>query len=379
MKDNSYVLFFLFSVVFIFVCSYFFMDLLVGVLFLNFHRAENKLRPKILLDCQINWINLQKLVVTTDPCLSIYIRPENSIKRLVSLQLTQFFDLVGNRYYEWFSLSCILLNIISMMLAMDDETDGTAVILKTVNTVFSGIFLSELIFKLLAYGKGYFLVGWNLFDFVVVLASVIDFLMDKLGIGVGNSALSVLPQIARISRVLRVTRILRMFKRFKGLQKLIETFIFMMPALGNGLALIALFLFISSVVSSYLLQNIVSDGSGFYSETSNFLNFHRSLQLLFICTTGENWYVYMYESMIPGYVQCTTSDSCTSPVNLLFWLIYIFFSQKVFMEMLVLIVLDQFESNYINENNPLGIFALLEDDFRTVWIEKTQKHKVAKL
>jgi hypothetical protein len=29
------------------------------------------------------------------------------------------------------------------------------------------------------------------------------------------------------------------------------------------------------------------------------------------------------------------------------------------MEMIVLIVLDQFESNYINENNPLGIFALL--------------------
>lgn len=231
----------------------------------------------------------------------------------------------------------------------------------------------------MAYGRGYFLVGWNIFDFLVVSASVLDFVMDKLGVGTGNSALSVLPQIARISRVLRVTRILRMFKRFKGLQKLIETFIFMMPALGNGLALIALYLFISSVVGSYLLQNIGSDGSGFYSGTNNFLNFHRSLQLLFICTTGENWYVYMYESMFPGYVQCTTPDSCTSPFNLVFWLIYIFFSQKVFMEMLVLIVLDQFESNYINENNPLGIFALLEDDFRSVWIEKTQKHKAAKL
>lgn len=47
--------------------------------------------------------------------------------------------------------------------------------------------------------------------------------------------------------------------------------------------------------------------------------------------------------------------------------------------MFALIVLDQFESNYINENNPLGIYALLEDDFRSVWIEKTVKHKAAKL
>jgi hypothetical protein len=122
----------------------------------------------------------------------------------------------------------------------------------------------------------------------------------------------------------------------------------MMPALANGLALICLFLFISSVVSSYLFQSIGPDTSGFYSTTLNFMNFHTSLHLLFICTTGENWYVYMFESMYPGYTSCNNSDTCTSPYNIFFWLIYIFFSQKVFMEMFVLIVLDQFESNYIN-------------------------------
>lgn len=111
-----------------------------------------------------------------------------------------------------------------------------------------------MILKLCAYGKNYFIIGWNIFDFIVVGASILDFTLDKVGVGLTSSALSVLPQIARISRVLRVTRILRMFKRFRGLQKLIETFIFMMPALANGLALIALFLFICSVISSYLMQ-----------------------------------------------------------------------------------------------------------------------------
>jgi hypothetical protein len=108
-----------------------------------------------------------------------------------------------------------------MCVSIDDESMETVTLLKTINTVFSGIFLMEMIVKLCAYGKGYFLLGWNIFDCAVVMASVLDFSLDRIGVGLNNSALSVLPQIARISRVLRVTRILRMFKRFKGLQKLI--------------------------------------------------------------------------------------------------------------------------------------------------------------
>lgn len=58
-KDQNQLLYMLFSVIFIFVCSYFFMDLLVGVLFMNFHEAELKEKPKTLTDKQINWKNLQ--------------------------------------------------------------------------------------------------------------------------------------------------------------------------------------------------------------------------------------------------------------------------------------------------------------------------------
>lgn len=57
-----------FSIAIIFVCSYFFMDLLVGVLFMNFHDAEKKMRPKTLNDKQINWKNLQKIIIEEDPC-----------------------------------------------------------------------------------------------------------------------------------------------------------------------------------------------------------------------------------------------------------------------------------------------------------------------
>ena len=61
-----------------------------------------------------------------------------------------------------------------------------------------------------------------------------------------------------------------MFKRFKGLQKLIETFIFSLPALARGLSIVSLFLFISSVLASYLLGNIEYDYAGNFDEIRNF-------------------------------------------------------------------------------------------------------------
>lgn len=65
----------------------------------------------------------------------------------------------------------------------------------------------------------------------------------------------------------------------------------------------------------------------------------------------------MFFSTNEGYAECDGSQ-CVSPYYIIFWLPFMFFGQKVFLELFVLIVLDQFEANYINEHNPLGIFSL---------------------
>lgn len=193
-----------------------------------------------------------------------------------------------------------------MMISQDDQSKTMTSVLSQINLGFSAIFMLEMVLKLIAFGKAYFYSGWNIFDFFVVLASILDIVLSYTGIsGKSSAALSVLPQIARIFRVMRVTKILRMFKRFKGLQKLIETFLFSIPALGRGLSIVSLFMFISSILSTFLFEGIVSDYSGNFSDYKNFSNFHVSLQTLFIATSGENWYYFMYESIIPGYVTCS--------------------------------------------------------------------------
>lgn len=292
--------------------------------------------------------------------------------------LIQFFKIANHPYFDPIVIGIIVLNIFTMMVQMDDSVPMLSTVLTYMNLGFSCIFILEMVIKLFAYDKHYFLSGWNIFDFSVVMASILDIILTYAQGVTSTPALSVLPQIARIFRVLRVTKLLRLFKSFKGLQKLIETFIYMMPAFANGLALLLLYLFIMSIISCFLMSDIGHDSSGYFSRQNNFNNFHSALQTLYITMTGENWYIYMFESTQPGYVDCINPD-CTQPVNFLFWLVFIFCGQKIFLEMLGLIVLDQFDYNYIRENNPLGVFALLESDFRDNWILATTKYKAEKL
>jgi hypothetical protein len=109
-----------------------------------------------------------------------------------------------------------------MALNNDDIPKSRSDLLLTLNSVCSFIFISELGLKLITFGRAYFLSVWNIFDFFVVSASILDLILHYSGVGSSQtSTLSLLPQIARIFRVLRITRLLRMLKRFKGLQKLI--------------------------------------------------------------------------------------------------------------------------------------------------------------
>ena len=99
-----------------------------------------------------------------------------------------------------------------MMAQMDDSAPTFGTVLTLMNLGFSCVFIVEMLIKLFAYDKNYFLSGWNIFDFCVVMASLLDIILTYAPGVTSTPALSVLPQIARIFRVLRVTKLLRLFK-----------------------------------------------------------------------------------------------------------------------------------------------------------------------
>jgi voltage-gated sodium channel len=77
----------------------------------------------------------------------------------------------------------------------------TGDLLAILNDVFLGVFVVELAIRLTAFGSrpvGFFRSGWNVFDFVVVLAAFLPGLREN----------STLLRIARLARVLRIVRLL---------------------------------------------------------------------------------------------------------------------------------------------------------------------------
>ncbi len=66
----------------------------------------------------------------------------------------------------------ICLNMVTMMVETDDQSVEMENILFLINFVFIVLFTGECILKIVALRYHYFSIGWNVFDFVVVILSI---------------------------------------------------------------------------------------------------------------------------------------------------------------------------------------------------------------
>lgn len=144
-------------------------------------------------------------------------------------------------------------------------------ILDITNLIFTSVFIIEAGLKIIAFGGSYLKNSWNKFDFFVVLSSVFDIVLGRLD----TSSMAFLtkfgPQIARVMRVLRVTRVLRLAGKAKGLQAIIQTIMFSIPALVNVFMLLMLIFFMFSIMGVFSFGTI-KEGD-VLDDLKNFNNF----------------------------------------------------------------------------------------------------------
>jgi len=84
-----------------------------------------------------------------------------------------FFAVVTNQKFDIFIMIIILLNMILMGLEHYEQSEDFEHGLYVVNTAFIIIFTSECILKLISLRLHFFKQAWNVFDFVVVVVSVL--------------------------------------------------------------------------------------------------------------------------------------------------------------------------------------------------------------
>ena len=83
------------------------------------------------------------------------------------------YDLVTKQAFDITIMILICLNMVTMMVETDDQSQLKVDILYNINMVFIIIFTGECVLKMLALRQYDFTIGWNIFDFVVVILSIV--------------------------------------------------------------------------------------------------------------------------------------------------------------------------------------------------------------
>lgn len=83
------------------------------------------------------------------------------------------FDFVTKQVFDITIMILICLNMVTMMVETDDQSELKTSVLYKINLVFIVIFTGECVLKMFALRHYFFTVGWNIFDFVVVIFSIL--------------------------------------------------------------------------------------------------------------------------------------------------------------------------------------------------------------
>jgi len=150
----------------------------------------------------------------------------------------------------------IFLNMLTMGIEHYNQPHPIFFVLEVSNAFFTTVFGLEAIVKIIGLRYHYFTVPWNLFDFLLVLASILGILMEDIMIDFPVS-----PTLLRVVRVFRIGRILRLIKAAKGIRKLLFALVVSLPALFNIGALLALITFIYAIIGMSVFGHVRKQGA----------------------------------------------------------------------------------------------------------------------
>ncbi|XP_021482934.2 sodium channel protein type 11 subunit alpha [Meriones unguiculatus] len=339
---------YLYFVVFIIFGSFFTLNLFIGVIIDNFNQQQKKISGQdiFMTEEQKKYYNAMKKLGTKKPQKPIP-RPLNKCQAFV-------FDLVTSQVFDVIILGLIVLNMIIMMAESDGQTKEVKKIFDFLNIAFVAIFTVECLIKIFALRQHYFTNGWNLFDCVVVVLSVISTMVS----GLENTGIPFPPTLFRIVRLARIGRILRLVRAARGIRTLLFALMMSLPSLFNIGLLLFLVMFIYAIFGMNCFSK-VTRSSGI-DDIFNFETFSGSMLCLFQITTSAGWDSLlspMLDSKAPS--NSSSSEHCQQPqIAIIYFVSYIIISFLIVVNMYIAVILENFNTATEESEDPLG-----EDDF----------------
>lgn len=207
--------------------------------------------------------------------------------------------------FQWSIIAVILLSALLIGAKTHNLPDNAMQLLTVLDVVITVFFLFEIVIRFLAFKdkKSFFKNGWNIFDTIIVIGSLIP----EGGSGV------------LLARLLRVFRVLRLVSMVPELRLLINALLKAIPRMGYIALLMFVIFYIYAAIGSLVFHDI---NEVLWGDVSI------AMLTLFRVATFEDWTDVMYETM------------AVFPMSWIFYLTFIFLTAFIFLNMMVGTILE---------------------------------------
>ncbi|XP_062407950.1 voltage-dependent R-type calcium channel subunit alpha-1E-like [Sardina pilchardus] len=349
-----------FYVVYFVVFPFFFVNIFVALIIITFQEQGDKMMEECSLEK--NERACIDFAISAKP-LTRYM-PQN--RQTFQYRIWHF---VVSPSFENTVLVMIALNTVVLMMKFYSAPPAYDTVLKHLNTAFTVLFSLECILKIMAFGLvNYFRDTWNIFDFITVLGSITEIVVDLQSINAFNMSFLKLFRTARLIKLLRQGYTIRI---------LLWTFVQSFKALPYVCLLIAMLFFIYAIIGMQVFGNIKLNHESHINQHNNFKTFFGALMLLFRSATGESWQEIMLSclagrecepdpSIAPPFTSPDHQGGCGTDFAYFYFVSFIFFSSFLMLNLFVAVIMDNFE--YLTRDSSiLGPHHL--DEFVRIWGE----------
>lgn len=337
-KENAY-----YFVLFIFIGSFFLVNLFIGVVFDEFVATKTDLEGfGFLTERQREWVETQRLLQRAKPISQVK-APRRGIRRTL-------YSLVNSALFSWLVSACIMLNIVVLAASFWRQPQEYEDALMFTNIAFSVLFALEAILKIVGLGwTKYAQSSWNRFDCLIAAAGLLDSALT-------NAEGDAVAWVQRVLSIARVLRGVRLFKTFRGLRTIMGTILIALPSLGNVAALLLLIFFIYAVAGMTVFGQV--DLQDNLNVHANFKNFALSFGTLFRCATGEGWEGIMFDTM--------NTDAGGTPAAPIYYITFIVVVTYVMLSLFSLIVVEQYSQQ---DRQARGLTGEHIKQYRRAWAQ----------
>lgn len=222
---------------------------------------------------------------------------------------------MARQFTQRLLIALIVINAI--ILGIETNKDIMAMIgheLILIDHAILWIFIAEIVVLIAARGWHFFKDPWCIFDFLVVAIALVP----------ATGSLSVL-------RALRVLRILRLINKIESMRRVVSALLGSLPGLGSVFGLVLIVFYVSGVIATNMYASDFPERFG---------TLGMSFYTLFQVMTLEGWSEEIARPIMAIY-----------PSAWIFFLIFIFISTFIVVNLFVAVIVDSINSIKHHEQN----------------------------